>query len=127
MLQSLEIRNYRNLRHLTIEKLGRVNLLVGKNNTGKTSVLEAVGIYVNKGNLPYLIQLLDERGENYIRRNPNLTEDDVLKTLSALFTDRRAGYSPTEQIVIRDEKLTDEFSLAIDTGIRLRLTSTLPK
>lgn len=122
MLQSLEIRNYRNLRHLTIEKLGRVNLLVGKNNTGKTSVLEAVGIYVNKGNLPYLIQLLDERGENYIRRNPNLTEDDVLKTLSALFTDRRAGYSPTEQIVIRDEKLTDEFSLAIDTGIRLRLT-----
>ena len=46
MLRSLEIRNYRNLRHLTIEKLGRVNLLIGKNNTGKTSVLEAIYLWV---------------------------------------------------------------------------------
>ena len=51
MLRSLDIRNYRNLRHLTIEKLGRVNLLVGKNNTGKTSVLEAVGILVKRGEM----------------------------------------------------------------------------
>ena len=101
MLRSLEIRNYRNLRHLTIEKLGRVNLLVGKNNTGKTSVLEAISIHINKGDLSVLLQLIDSRGENYIyvreysrgqearainRGHPD--ETDALKTFNALFTDR---------------------------------------
>ena len=63
MLQSLEIRNYRNLRHLTIKKLGRVNLLLGKNNTGKTSVLEAISILVNKANPQWLYRILEARGE----------------------------------------------------------------
>ncbi len=31
ILNSLEIRNFRGFRHLQIERLGRVNLIVGKN------------------------------------------------------------------------------------------------
>ena len=31
ILNSLEIRNFRGFRHLHIERLGRVNLVVGKN------------------------------------------------------------------------------------------------
>lgn len=42
MLQSLEIENFRQFSHFTIPKLGRINLLTGKNNSGKTSVLEAI-------------------------------------------------------------------------------------
>ena len=42
ILNSLEVRNYRAFRDLKIERLGRVNLLVGKNNVGKTSLLEAI-------------------------------------------------------------------------------------
>lgn len=44
-LDSLEIKGYRCFEHLTIEKLGRVNLIVGKNNVGKTALLEALWIY----------------------------------------------------------------------------------
>ena len=36
-LDSLEIKNFRCFEHLVIEKLGRVNLIVGKNSLGKTS------------------------------------------------------------------------------------------
>ena len=43
VLDSLEIKNFRAFKHLRIEKLGRVNLIVGKNNVGKSSVLEACG------------------------------------------------------------------------------------
>ena len=39
VLDSLEIKNFRAFKHLRIEKLGRVNLIVGKNNVGKSSVL----------------------------------------------------------------------------------------
>ncbi|GAC1393566.1 MAG: hypothetical protein NVS4B11_00190 [Ktedonobacteraceae bacterium] len=42
ILPSLEIRNFRGFHHLQIERLGRVNLIVGKNNIGKTSLLEAL-------------------------------------------------------------------------------------
>lgn len=93
MLQSLEVRNYRNLRHLTIEKLGRVNLLLGKNNTGKTSVLEAVAIHVNRGRFDVLLHFLEERGENYIHFESQGTKEsaDIVKTVNALFN----GY-PTQ-------------------------------
>jgi AAA15 family ATPase/GTPase len=42
MLKSLVIKNYRGLEDFQVEKLGRVNLIVGKNNSGKSTVLEAL-------------------------------------------------------------------------------------
>ena len=63
VLPSLEIKNFRAFKHLTIEKLGRVNLITGKNNVGKTSLLEALWLYAEHGS-PYVIrQILFQRGE----------------------------------------------------------------
>ncbi len=45
ILNSLEIHNFRAFHDLKIEYLKRINLIVGKNNIGKTSLLEA--IYLN--------------------------------------------------------------------------------
>jgi AAA15 family ATPase/GTPase len=42
LMDSFEVENFRSLRQLKLEKMARVNLLVGKNNSGKTSVLEAI-------------------------------------------------------------------------------------
>lgn len=42
MLESLHIQNYRLFKDLKIDKLGQVNLIAGKNNTGKTALLEAL-------------------------------------------------------------------------------------
>lgn len=42
MLHELEIENFRCFEKLTAKPLGRVNLLVGKNNSGKTAFLDAV-------------------------------------------------------------------------------------
>lgn len=44
ILDSLEIYNFRAFRHLRIERLARVNLIVGENNIGKTSLLEAIPV-----------------------------------------------------------------------------------
>jgi AAA15 family ATPase/GTPase len=44
MLNHLHIQNYRLFRDLHIDKLGQVNLIAGKNNTGKTALLEALRI-----------------------------------------------------------------------------------
>ncbi len=49
MLQTLEIKNFRVLEDFKVSKLGRVNLIVGKNNSGKSSILEALQIYAADG------------------------------------------------------------------------------
>lgn len=49
MLQSFHIENFRGFERLDLEELGTVNLLVGANSTGKTSVLEALAIFAAPG------------------------------------------------------------------------------
>jgi len=44
-IDDFTIHRFRGLRDLKIEKLGQINLFVGNNNSGKTSVLEALSIY----------------------------------------------------------------------------------
>ena len=67
MLPSLGIRNYRNLKSLDIERLARVNLIAGKNNTGKTSLLEAVSLYAAGGDISRINQILFDRDEVVIQ------------------------------------------------------------
>jgi energy-coupling factor transporter ATP-binding protein EcfA2 len=44
-LESIHIHQFRGLRDLELKNLGHINLIVGINNSGKTSVLEALNIY----------------------------------------------------------------------------------
>lgn len=46
-INDFTIHRFRGLRDLKIDTLGQVNLFVGNNNSGKTSVLEAFSIYSN--------------------------------------------------------------------------------
>ncbi len=43
--QSIDIAEYRGLSGLKLEGIGRINLFVGENNAGKTSVLEALALF----------------------------------------------------------------------------------
>ncbi|WP_240703315.1 AAA family ATPase [Thermococcus indicus] len=44
MIESLGIRNFRGIRSLELSGLGRINVLVGRNNSSKSSVLEALSV-----------------------------------------------------------------------------------
>ena len=50
MFESLKIRNYRVFDDLEMNGLHRVNLIAGRNNTGKTSLLEAIFLLCGAGN-----------------------------------------------------------------------------
>lgn len=52
-IDNVEILSYRGIQHLSIEEFGDINIFVGDNNTGKTSVLEAIQFLCapNKNNL----------------------------------------------------------------------------
>ena len=49
MLERLHIRNYRVFKDLKIDNLSRINLIAGKNNAGKTSLLETIFLLAGSG------------------------------------------------------------------------------
>ena len=50
MLNDLRIRNFRALRALDVDRLAPINVLAGKNNSGKTTLLEALFLLCGAGN-----------------------------------------------------------------------------
>jgi hypothetical protein len=90
LLDSLEVKGYRCFEHLTIEKLGRVNLIVSKNNVGKTALLEALWIYSTNGVMQALTQVLSSRNEiPLIEESPSVVVNkDNVWSIKNLFTDR---------------------------------------
>jgi hypothetical protein len=63
LLPSFEVENFRTFSHLQIPRLGGVNLIVGRNNVGKTTLLEALRLYAAEGNINAAIGLLYDRDE----------------------------------------------------------------
>lgn len=62
-MKSLEVKKYKNFEHLTLNDLANINLIVGKNNVGKSALLEAVSIFASNGDLEQIKAVLASRGE----------------------------------------------------------------
>ena len=63
MIRSLQLTNFRSHANFQLQKLGRVNLLVGTNNSGKTSILEAIELLLAHGDPRNIWTALTRRGE----------------------------------------------------------------
>lgn len=83
----LHIEQFRSLTNLRIEDLGHVNLITGMNNTGKTSVLEAIRILASDASLSTISQILRLREEDAIEGEDGLRSNDadVAFPFSSLF------------------------------------------
>lgn len=85
MLSSFEIRNFRAFSHLMIERLGQVNLIVGKNNVGKTCLLEALRLYGSVWPPSTVFSILFEHNE--IARPPD--RQGIIPLFASLFHGRK--------------------------------------
>ena len=89
-MKSLCIKNYKNLKELSLNSLAPVNLIVGRNNVGKSTLLEAISIYITNGSDEWLKTILDIRGELV---NVDFTKGEIdsnkilLEHYSSLFND----------------------------------------
>jgi hypothetical protein len=81
MISSLQIEGYRGFEQFEMTDLGRLNLLVGLNNSGKTSVLEALYLLASSGGPSAMWQILRHPGEQLPsepnNKNSNSPEPDV--------------------------------------------------
>jgi predicted ATPase len=65
MLESFTIKNFRLFTAIEVQRLARVNLLVGKNNSGKSAFLEAVELYASNVSSSVIGSLVESRQETW--------------------------------------------------------------
>ena len=121
MLKRLQIRNFRGFNALKIDQLSDINLIVGKNNSGKTSLLEAIFLLSGAGNAQMAIN------DNVIRDlKPGVVSTDD-PFWNQLFSDLDMGrcieieadHSSHEQLILEislKRQPTTEFSLDHTNG-----------
>lgn len=83
----LSIRGFRGIADLHIPQLGRVTLLTGKNNTGKSSILEALRLHTQNAEPNVVYSILESR-EEYTRgadKETRSSDPDALFHASAIF------------------------------------------
>ncbi|MEZ4632686.1 MAG: AAA family ATPase [Deinococcales bacterium] len=145
MIESLNIRNYRLFKELNLPKFARVNLITGKNNTGKSALLEAVRLYAKSIDGGLLREILEYRQENredptgiskgivrhlfYQRQLPDCDEDGIILESNKKFHIRTVGYAVrenadgevTRKILSRQPVLSSHTSDFLDEDIEIYL------
>lgn len=77
LFDSLEIRQFRAFDYIKIEQLGHINLFLGKNNVGKSTLLEALCLHANLGSPQAIRWILDGRDEPGELRHGNTIDPMV--------------------------------------------------
>jgi AAA15 family ATPase/GTPase len=150
-LESVTIHQFRGLRDLELKDLGRINLLVGLNNSGKTSVLEALSVYCHPLDIKvwlstanqreqdigvYRIRLLDAIKWLFTHNSASIVEPDkpiILISSTGLFSVKKliASYEEMEQIslseesnirnISNEEEIENEDTPRVKKGIKLKI------
>lgn len=102
MLPSIQIRNFKNIKNLDIPKLSQVNLITGKNNTSKTSLLEAIGMWASNMDFEWIYEMIEKRGELILKEGNGSARGTVndFMSLRSLFHNREINYKGQKNIYI---------------------------
>lgn len=112
MLRTITIENFRCFQAFELQQLGRVNLLVGTNNSGKTSILEAILLLCSQATFEVLPEIMLNRGEYvWVDENVNNRELDIRHLfyghdihIGKKFSISGSNGVNTEEIVVTIEK-----------------------
>ena len=104
-MHTVEITNFRGFARLRLSGLARVNLLVGSNNAGKTSVLEALHFLALGGDLRAFVASMARRSER--TRRPDIRSLDVRQLFH-----RRSLNGPPLSVSSSDDTRRIEYSVS---------------
>jgi AAA15 family ATPase/GTPase len=95
-LENVTIHQFRGLRDLELKDLGRINLLVGLNNSGKTSVLEALSVYCHPLDIKVWLSTANQREQDM-----RVYRTRTLDAIKWLFTHNSAStVEPDKPIIL---------------------------
>jgi predicted ATPase len=113
MIESLHVSGFKLFRDITLPRLGRLNLFVGENNTGKSCLLEAINLYAGRTPVTDVLQTAAGRSVDRLRPwdSDGINEEGTSITHPVFELFHRVGSELTARIVI--EKIGDPSPLRI--------------
>lgn len=91
----IKVKRYRKLQDIEIQKLSRVNIFAGGNNTGKTSVLELIYLFTRLNTIQSLIELEKFRGRFYQNLSPKWFDKSFVEDINieGIFNEKNCSLS----------------------------------
>ena len=71
MIESIEIENFKKFEKIKLDDCKRLNLISGQNNTGKTSILEALFMFYDRNSPDFTLKQYAIRGVNSLELTPS--------------------------------------------------------
>jgi predicted ATP-dependent endonuclease of OLD family len=99
-LSSLRIERFRQIKQLTIPEIGHVNLVVGENNSGKSTLLDALQFFAAGADPEVLTAILSEHGESEYDSSERSISGYSLRNL---FSNREFPSKDQELIYVGDQ------------------------
>ncbi|MBZ5728089.1 MAG: AAA family ATPase [Acidobacteriia bacterium] len=114
MIESLHVSGFKLFRDITLPKLGRLNLFVGENNTGKSCLLEAINLYVGRTPVTDVLETAAKRSADRLRPwDPGGTTEEGTSITHPVFElFHRGGDETKARIII--EKVGDSSPLRVE-------------
>ena len=121
MFTSVSIQNFRCFKDLTINSFNRINLIAGKNNVGKTALLEAVFLLADGSNLLRTVTLANFRGVHKLNRSSGseLVFSPLFRQFSTENTIKISGLLNTGERHTTELWLTSGDTIPLDTSDEL--------
>ena len=113
MLSSFQVRNFRLFQHIKVGKLGRVNLIVGKNNVGKSTFLEALELYASNASTNVLLDLITSRQETWFSEAQSHPQDFLVNPVRHLFFGRKLPEIDKEGIFLGEFNSNQEIHINV--------------
>src|SRR6266404_3767971 len=123
MIESIHISGFKLFRDTTLPKLGRLNLFVGENNTGKSCLLEAIGLYAGRTPARDVLQTAAERSADALRPwdSDGITDEGSSLTHPVFDLFQRTGRKTMPFFII--EKIGDSAPLRVECQLHKVVTS----
>jgi energy-coupling factor transporter ATP-binding protein EcfA2 len=115
MYTQFRIDNFRGLHDLSVADLGRINLIVGPNNVGKTSLLEALWLFQGAGNPALTVTLPLYRGFRFVPQTPEMLWHSLFRDL--------ALDAPIEIEVTQANGVTHRLEISLRNETTMKLAS----
>lgn len=112
MFRYLKAKNHKGVSELKIEELGHINIICGKNNSGKTSILEALNasnkyaIGRKVDSKDWLEELFAPEADKYSNPNPYTCKKWFSKYISGIVEKQTIWYSDEYEKIIEDMELS---------------------
>jgi hypothetical protein len=123
MIESLHISGFKLFRDISLPKLGRLNLFVGENNSGKSCLLEAINLYAGRAPFMDVLKTALERSDDTVRPwDPvDLTEEGTSLRHPVFELFHRVDGQVGQYFIV--EKIGDPMPLRVECRVHRTVTT----